>query len=161
MKLNLIVSCTLDDMFKDTFEVPGEQEYMRSLSDGKLIVTDNKTYERNRDSFGCSPVITMDDAGSMLAAARLMGSVMDIAKKKGYEEMFIVGDVYLSRAVLDQADAVYITIVGERDRFGEPFRFDHDDKRFERTGMVTPIMEGPARTRTIYERKAEDSKMTA
>lgn len=161
MKLNLMVSCTLDDMFKDTFKIPGEQEYMRSLTDGKLIVTDNKTYERNRDSFGGSPVITMDDAGSMLTAARLMGSVMDIAKKKGYDELFIVGDVYLSRAVLDQADVVHITILGERDPFGEPFQFDHDDERFERTGMVTPIMEGPCRTRAVYERKAEDRKMTA
>lgn len=94
------------------WQVPGEQQRFRQLTEGHLVVMGRRTYESigrplpNRDVL---VIGRQSIAAERVSTCTTLQSALEIIAKDWREEVFIAGGEQIYRLFLPHADTVYLT----------------------------------------------------
>lgn len=158
LHVNLMAACSVNGMFVDMLSMAGEEGYVRLMSLGHKVITDQETFEKYYRVFSnCHAIIVGGDLTpcSRYVMALTFEDALQEAAKDGALDVFVIGGESVTREAVSYAHRIYLTEMAlylePSDRCGG-ILFDREDRRFDKVRMAAPA-DGAPRTRTIFERR--------
>lgn len=141
------------------WRLPDEQQYFKALTMGHHLISGRKTYESiGRSLPGRTTIVLSRDpafqSSSTVLLARSLEAALELAAKRGEDEVFVMGGGDVFQQALPHADRIYLTRVHAQFPADTTFPdFDPKNWREERLSHHPPDERHPyAYTTFLYER---------
>lgn len=121
---------------KIPWKIKGEQKQFRELTTGNAVIMGRKSYEEIGHPLPNRLNIVVSRStfeGENLKCAKSLSEAIEIAKREGYENIYIAGGYGLFKEGLPLADKMYITNVDTEVEGGDTFFPDFDEEEYEVT----------------------------
>lgn len=139
------------------WRIKGEQKQFKELTTGNAVIMGRKSYEEIGHPLPNRLNIVVSRStfeGENLRCAKSLSEAIDIAKREGYENIYISGGYGLFKEGLPLVDKMYITEVDTEVEGGDTFFPDFNEEEYE-VSIGETGGDDIKYTRTTYERVRE------